>query len=54
MSNAKLIFQYVDLQDDSLWVLEDNDNIILYLNSKSITLTKGKAKELLQSLILLF
>ena len=50
MNDSIPLFRYSDIEDNSLWVLEDQDNIYLFINAKKIILPKGKVLELKQSL----
>lgn len=50
MSDSIPLFRYSDIEDNSLWVLEDQDNIYLFINARKIILPKGKALELKRSL----
>ena len=52
MSEAKILFREEDINGDSIYLVEINNNLKIFLNSKSISLTDNKSKELLHSLLI--
>lgn len=52
MSEVKILFREEDINGDSIYLVEINNNLKIFLNSKSISLTDNKSKELLHSLLI--